>query len=320
MVKFISMPHDTLKDVLLFDPKRFTDFLWQNLSNEFAGLIDWSVPPEFVDRGLVNEMLGRSQTDLLVKMRLLSGEDMFAYVLGEHKSSPDVGLPLQLAKYMVQIWEGYAGQSWKKLRALPPILPIVIYSGKKKWNVPSCLRDMIAADDPALRILPGESYILRNLSKMKLEEMAQDSGLRAGFSALRGDRIEQIVELLAEVDEDLRIRILEYVSRVFEVDFDGLRAIIREAGHSGMEANVATIAETMHKKGKAEGVVIGKAEGVVIGEVKTLLRLLERRFGPLSPDLRERVNNAKQSEIATWFDIAIDAPDLETVFGGGRIH
>ena len=79
-----------------------------------------------------------------------------------------------------------------------------------------------------------------------------------------------------------------------------------------MEANVATIAETMIEK--------GKAVGVVIGEVKTLLRQLERRFGPLSPDLRERVENAKQSEVEAWLDAIIDAPDLKTLFGGGRIH
>ena len=39
----------------------------------------------------------------------IQGGEAFVYVLIEHKSAPDVALPLQLAGYMVQIWLRHAG-------------------------------------------------------------------------------------------------------------------------------------------------------------------------------------------------------------------
>ena len=69
-------------------------------------------------------------------MKTKSNDPAFVYVLAEHKSTPDIGLPLQLAGYMVEIWKRYAGGRAGKLRALPPIIPIVCYHGAANWIVP----------------------------------------------------------------------------------------------------------------------------------------------------------------------------------------
>jgi len=61
-----------------------------------------------------------------------------------------------------------------------------------------------------------------------------------------------------------------------------------------------------HKKGLQEG----RQEG----EAAALLHLLERRFGEISPEIAQRVASAELARIGQWFDRAIDASDLETVF------
>jgi hypothetical protein len=63
-------------------------------------------------------------------------------------------------------------------------------------------------------------------------------------------------------------------------------------------------------KGLAEGRVEGRAEGEAIA----LSRLLEKRFGALPTALRQRVFAADLASIETWFERAIDGPDLESVF------
>jgi len=72
--------------------------------------------------------------------------------------------------------------------------------------------------------------------------------------------------------------------------------------------------------GKAEGLAMGKAEGLATGKAETLVRQLERRFGPLAADARGRVATAGVADIDAWLDAVIDAPDLPSVFGEGRRH
>jgi len=95
-----------------------------------------------------------------------------------------------------------------------------------------------------------------------------------------------------------------------------------------MEALVGSIAEGLLEQGKAEGLAMGEARGLAMGEARglatgkaeTLVRQLERRFGPLDADRRGRVAAAGLAEINAWFDAAIDAPDLASVFGEGPRH
>ncbi len=64
-------------------------------------------------------------------------------------------------------------------------------------------------------------------------------------------------------------------------------------------------------KGKAEGRMEGRTEG----EAKVLVRLIEKRFGVVSPQLRERILAADVATVEEWVERVLDAPDLQSVFG-----
>ncbi|NBC33867.1 MAG: hypothetical protein GVY13_14430 [Alphaproteobacteria bacterium] len=72
-------------------------------------------------------------------------------------------------------------------------------------------------------------------------------------------------------------------------------------------------------KGEAEGMAKGVAEGMNAGEhraqVRTLLRLLERRFGPVPGDIRDRIEAADRQTLDLWLDRILDAPTRDAVFG-----
>ena len=59
----------------------------------------------------------------------------------------------------------------------------------------------------------------------------------------------------------------------------------------------------------------GLAEGEARGEAKALTRLLEMRFGAVSIRLRQRITAADLPSLEIWFDRAIQALDLHSVFG-----
>ncbi|MBF0425502.1 MAG: Rpn family recombination-promoting nuclease/putative transposase [Magnetococcales bacterium] len=69
-----------------------------------------------------------------------------------------------------------------------------------------------------------------------------------------------------------------------------------------------------HAKGHAEGHEKGLAEGMRQGEAELLLRLLQRRFGPLPVAVQARIRAADAATLEVWSDRVLQASSLEAVF------
>jgi flagellar biosynthesis/type III secretory pathway protein FliH len=74
------------------------------------------------------------------------------------------------------------------------------------------------------------------------------------------------------------------------------------------------------KKGRQQGVQEGVRQGMQQGEALALQRLLGKRFGVLPPTVGARIAAASVAEIENWFDQAIDARQLDDVFGDTAAH
>ena len=76
----------------------------------------------------------------------------------------------------------------------------------------------------------------------------------------------------------------------------------------------------MIAENKAEWLAEGKAEGLEKGKAETLVRQLERRFGPISQDVKGRILGASVTDLETWLDAILDARDLDAVFANTVPH
>ena len=335
--------HDSLFRALLADPEHADAFLRGLLSNDITGLFD-DTPPVLQDGSFIDEALANSQCDLLYEVRLKSGRPAFVYVLMEHKSQSDPGVPLQLASYTIRIWRRWVKENPGKARALPPIVPLVVYQGAAAWTAPPSLA--AAIDDggaSGLAFPAGFGYILRKLEEVSPEEFERRAQLRAGVVALQGRAMESMAEVLRTLpaNSELRSQVLNYILRTYkDVGLAELLAAVRAADPEGdAEAEVGTIAQELIERGKAEGLVVGKAEGLAVGkaeglaagktvgkaegvaegEAKSLLRLLERRFGSLPGWARERVSAASLEQLDAWLDGVLDARSPDDLLGGSKL-
>lgn len=68
------------------------------------------------------------------------------------------------------------------------------------------------------------------------------------------------------------------------------------------------------QKGIEKGMKKGIEKGRLEGESIILHRQLTRRFGPLSPEILERLASADAGQLETWADRVLDARSLEEVF------
>ena len=72
-----------------------------------------------------------------------------------------------------------------------------------------------------------------------------------------------------------------------------------------------TIAEQLRQEGRAEG----RAEGRLEGRASVLQELLEDKFGPLSQEVRVRLQSATDEQVSRWTKRILTADSVQAVFG-----
>jgi hypothetical protein len=81
-----------------------------------------------------------------------------------------------------------------------------------------------------------------------------------------------------------------------------------------MTTRSATADQPSYDLGLQEGIAQGLAAGQREGEILFLIRLLERRFGALPQELRERIHRAEQDQLLAWGERLLEAQELTQLF------
>jgi len=79
-------------------------------------------------------------------------------------------------------------------------------------------------------------------------------------------------------------------------------------------ALVETWKRELVEKAFRMGLFEGFRDGFLEGCTDQFVRLLLKRFGPLDAALRAQIKSADPEAVERWFDRAVDAPDLSSVF------
>ena len=80
----------------------------------------------------------------------------------------------------------------------------------------------------------------------------------------------------------------------------GLASVLREEGR---------------EEGVQQGMQKGMQEGMQKGALQLLMRLLEKKFGVISPDLLAKLEQADETQILFWSENILTADTLGAVFG-----
>ena len=217
--------------------------------------------------------------------------------------------------YMVRIWQRYAEDRASRLRALPPIVPLIFYHGRKRWSGALSVAEMITGEGElvafARRLYAACCMIWVSDRWPSCRGTRQyGQGLAALVAAFRGQPEEGVLRrILSGLPDgsELEMQVLSYIVRTYELTPAVLETAARVAKPERWEALMSTVAEAWVREGKAQGRAEGKAE--------TLLRLLQRRFGPVPESARARMAVGSAAEIDAWLDALLDAQSLTEVFG-----
>jgi Putative transposase, YhgA-like len=316
--------HDAFFRGIMSESEIAGTFLREHLPPQIVDLLTTD-PPEPVSGSFVDEELAQHHSDLLLKMRLTTGDDALAYLLVEHKSAPNRLARLQLLRYVTRVLVRWHKEHRKV--PLPPVVPILVHQGPGGWTYSTDFGELYGAVPDALRpYLMSFQHVLIDLAKIEDSALSAHSRPRSFFKAMKyiqrkdlPDRFDCLLLDAPALPKADLVAILVYIARgpvavSKEIVQDALSRLEPQRAGEIMKGFGASFAAIGFERGVAEGEARGEARGEAKGEAKALTRLLEKRFGPLPSRLRERVVSAELAVIGTWFDRAIDAPDLQSVF------
>jgi len=309
LANHIGTIHDRFFKRLLENPDTANLFLREYLPENIQSLMA-NNPPTLIDRDFVDDELKEHFTDLLYQVELSSGNKAFIYILIDHKSAPDKKTPVQLFRYIGQIWTYLTEQ--KDWHPLPRIMPLVVYHGKQKWNISTNFNDFFQeSDDSLASYFPNFEYSLIDLNTVPDENLSKNQRLRAFLTVLKHiqkpdflDRMENILTELRWLEPVDVTTILRYIIRKWRSNID-------KNTIDGMVLHVAP-----EKKDEIMASLVD--EWVAQGEANALTRLLSRRFGNLPKHIKDKISSANSEKIEIWIDRFVDASSLDEIFKGTK--
>jgi hypothetical protein len=275
----------------------------------------------------------RREGDVIWRLPTRDGTDPL-YLLFEFQSRIDWWMAVRAQVYMGLLWQQVIDERKLETGArLPPLLTLVIYNGLKPWNAPTRISELIALsqDSGLWSWQPHVRYHMLDMSAFPGDELARRRGLAALLFRLeRPLAPEELEEVRSEVSGWFRRhpdqgRLRALFGELVRQAFKGLGVKVPQSINlleMNMRSNLATIGERWRQEALAQGRGEGKAEGRVEGETKgraeALVCLLVARFGALAPSVQTRIQRARLATLERWFERAIAAPDLRSVFTSSR--
>ena len=181
--------HDRGYRLLLSCLKLFQELVEGFVDGDWTGQLRLDLA-ERVDKSFVLESFREKESDILYRVPL-GDTDIYVYVLIELQSTVDFLMAFRLLIYIVEVWKYVFENTPEDVRSrrdyrLPPVYPIVLYNGERKWTASVELRNLIAGSDLIPTRVPNFEYLLVDVSHYSRERLRE---LRNGLAAGRGVRL-----------------------------------------------------------------------------------------------------------------------------------
>jgi len=96
---------------------------------------------ETLDKSFISGHYKETASDIIYKVKRNQHES-FVVILMEFKSTVERFISLHLANYVTNFYMDYV-ESTSNVKLLPPVFPILVYSGDKEWLAPTKITDVI---------------------------------------------------------------------------------------------------------------------------------------------------------------------------------
>jgi len=286
----ISNPHDRFFREVFSRLAWSRDFLRTQLPSAIVETLALETL-ELRPGSFLNEELQQYFSDLLFRVSLRTGRDAYVYVLLEHKSYVERFVGLQILRYKVEIWEQIRAentaaakqQKRPRRRKFPPIFPLIVYHGKRKWQVSQQFADLVEGGAAWKPYLPDFRYEVASVADIRETELFDSVLFRTAIRLMRHifdpDLADKLPQIWAEFrnlaweseTQGFLIVMLSYVTSATRVSNAELIRSLETAAPGQEETLMTTLAREWMEEGIAKGIEKG-----LLSSIRTGLRT---RFG-----------------------------------------
>lgn len=268
---------------------------------------------EKYNSSFINKLFQNKEADIVYKIK-----DKNVFFLIEHQSKIDYSMPFRLLEYEVAIIRSAVDKSKIKNKSykIPLVMPIVLYTGKQKWNANKYL-EKSQEKIQCLNIKIG-NYSLVDINNYTEKELLEDNTFISKMMLIeKSKNTEEIAETLEKIisktqkeDKELLRRIIEIILEE-KIGITKSKELIKklEKGSDSMLAVVDMIRKENQmyidmgrKEGKKEGKREGKKVGRIEGKKDTLREiaikmlkknLTEKEITEITGISKKELNNLK---------------------------
>ncbi|MBF0310486.1 MAG: Rpn family recombination-promoting nuclease/putative transposase [Magnetococcales bacterium] len=315
------LDNDSSYKLLFSHPEMVRDLLLGFVPGEWVAHLDYSTL-EKVSGSFVGDEFRDREEDCIWRVGL--GETwLYIYILLEFQSTVDDFMPVRVGDYGFSLFQDLRRANRLPDKKLPPILPVVIYTGKKRWNAPLEVNEMIAIVPGLEPWQPRQRYLLVEVGTLAESQLQRMRNLAAVLFRLERSRsigaVRELVGLLGEwlyapEQASLRRSFTVWLRRVLLPKRLPKADIPEMVELHEVNTMLAESVQEWVKPWVDQGLQQGRQEGRQEEAAAMLLMLLRHKFGTLPDWVTAKVISAPLEHLEGWGRNILFASSLEEVF------
>ena len=220
--------HDPTYKLLFSRPRMVRDLLDGFAARGWSGALDFDtlapLPASFV-----SEDLRQRHGDLVWRIRLRDDRWLYLVLLLEFQATVDPAMALRMLTYTALLYQRLdADGVLRDHGALPPVLPIVLYNGRRPWKASVEMTDLVAVGSDVLApYQPSQRYYLLDGARMADADLPADNLVSALIALEKTRDAARIGEALDAAGELLRAQGDDHLTQAFVTWLhEGLRVAV----------------------------------------------------------------------------------------------
>ena len=202
---------------------------------------------------------------------------------------------------------------------LPPVLPIVLYNGSKRWRAAEELAPLLHEAPAELQqFRPSLRFLLIDEGEYHHDEPAGDHNLVAMLFRLENCRdLHEMERLLSILFDELRAPEQDSLRRAFVAWLDNVKLLDSAIAANDLWEKPGMLKEFLEERDhrlQLEARLEGRVEGRQQGESTLLHRQLKKRFGELPQSVVTLLQTAQTGQLESWAEQLLDATSLDEMF------
>ena len=309
----------------LFKEKENIRGLVEIVASELVDFLDFNRIKEH-NRSHITDTLKELESDMIFSVPFQSDVDtdeLIIYILIEHQSTVDPMMGFRVLYYMCQIWDEQrrdleASDVPKRKWRLQPILPIVFYTGKQRWQTPINLTEIMDLPQILGRFVPSfDTLFLGVMDKDPSELTKSDNPFGRLLKVLQHERANEdsIREAMHEV--------FAHIDRLDSVSASQLRNVILYFYHiiffrrsTSERYKWLAFMKAQTQDEEVQNMVLTSAEALILqggirAKQESILKLMQHKFDGVPDSVTDRITQIDDiSRLDTLFEEVIKASTL----------